>query len=74
MAGHYKDSLFRSLFSDKAALLELYNSIKGTHYNENTEVEINTLSETLFSLSTNDVAFIIDRKLVVFEEHQSTIN
>jgi predicted transposase YdaD len=74
MASHYKDSLFRSLFSDKKALLELYNSIKGTHYDEKNELEINTLSETLFTQGKNDVSFVIDGKFVVVGEHQSTIN
>ena len=49
VGNHYKDSLFRSLFSDKKALLELYNSIKGTHYDEQTELVINTLTETMFA-------------------------
>ncbi|MDR3056607.1 MAG: hypothetical protein LBU84_00520, partial [Prevotella sp.] len=55
-------------------LLDLYNSIKGTHYDKNTELVINTLSETLFTHQKNDVSFIINRKLVVLTEHQSTIN
>ncbi|GHU48074.1 hypothetical protein FACS1894200_04460 [Spirochaetia bacterium] len=74
MGNHYKDSLFRSLFDNKTELLKLYNSIKGTHYDENTELHINTLAETVFSHQKNDVSFIIDRMLVVLAEHQSTIN
>jgi predicted transposase/invertase (TIGR01784 family) len=74
MGNHYKDSLFRSLFCDKQSILELYNSIKGTNYDENTQVIINTLSETLFTQTKNDVSFIVDGKLVVLAEHQSTIN
>jgi hypothetical protein len=74
VGNHYKDSLFCSLFSDKKALLELYNSIKGTHYDERTELTINTLTETIFTHQRNDVSFIIDRRLVVLTEHQSTIN
>ncbi|MHC6202413.1 RpnC/YadD family protein [Breznakiellaceae bacterium SP9] len=74
MGNHYKDSLFRSLFSDKQALLELYNSIKGTQYDEQTELIINTLPETLFTHQRNDVSFLIDRRLVLLAEHQSTIN
>jgi hypothetical protein len=37
VGNQYKDSLFRSLFSDKQTLLELYNSIKRMHYDERTE-------------------------------------
>ncbi|MHC6202963.1 hypothetical protein ACYULU_07195 [Breznakiellaceae bacterium SP9] len=72
MGNHYKDSLFRSLFSDKKALLELYNGIKGIHYNEQTEPIINTLPETLFTHQRNDVSFLLDRRLVLLAEHQST--
>ncbi|MHC6202414.1 hypothetical protein ACYULU_04380 [Breznakiellaceae bacterium SP9] len=72
MGNHYKDSLFRSLFSDKQALLDLYNSIKETHYDEQTELIINTLPETLFTHQRNDVSFLIDGRLVIFAEHQST--
>lgn len=32
----YKDSLFRFVFAEKKDLLELYNAINGSHY-ENTE-------------------------------------
>jgi hypothetical protein len=66
VGNHYKDSLFRSLFSDKKALLELAettfptNSIKGTHYDERTELVINTLTETIFTHQRDDVSFIID--------------
>jgi hypothetical protein len=74
VGNQYKDSLFRSLFSDKQTLLELYNSIKGTHYDEKTTLVINTLTETIFTHQQNDVSFIIDRRLVILVEHQSTIN
>ncbi|GHU25297.1 hypothetical protein FACS1894164_14190 [Spirochaetia bacterium] len=55
-------------------LLKLYNNLKGTHYDKTTEVVINTLSETFFTHKKNDVSFIINRKLVVLAEQQSTIN
>ena len=54
--------------------MELYNSIKGTNYDEHTELVINTLQETLFTHQKNDVSFLIDGKLVVLAEQQSTIN
>ena len=74
MGNHYKDSLFRSLFDNKTSLLELYNSIKGTSYGASTDLSINTLSETLFSHLKNDVSFILEGKLIILVEHQSTIN
>jgi hypothetical protein len=72
--GAYKDSLFRSLFNNKKAILSLCNAINGTNYDENTEVVINTLSETLFTARKNDVSAFIDGKLLLLEEHQSTPN
>jgi hypothetical protein len=75
MGNTYKDSLFRSLFNDEAAALELYNSIKGTHYDLHTsDIEINTLPETFFTHEKNDVSFLLDKKLIIICEHQSTIN
>jgi hypothetical protein len=74
MAGMYKDSLFRSLFGNKEAFLSLYNAVSGSSYGEDTEVAINTLSDTLFTSKKNDVSGIIDRKLVVVAEHQASAN
>ncbi|MDR0639648.1 MAG: hypothetical protein LBG27_12235 [Spirochaetaceae bacterium] len=74
MGSMFKDTLFRSLFSDKKAFLSLYNAVSGTHYGEDTEVVINTLNETLFTSRKNDVSGIIDEKLVVIAEQQASIN
>jgi hypothetical protein len=71
----YKDSLFRSLFGNKKAALELYNALHGTDYTErDAEITINTLGESLFTPQKNDLSFIINGKLVVLVEHQSSIN
>ena len=71
----YKDSLFRSLFGNKKSALELYNALHGTNYSErDTEVVINTLGESLFMPQKNDLSFIINGKLVILVEHQSSIN
>jgi hypothetical protein len=74
MSGVYKDSLFRSLFNNKEAFLSLYNAVSGKNYDENTEVVINTLTETLFTMKKNDVSGIIAKKTVVIAEHQSSLN
>ena len=71
----YKDSLFRSLFGNEKAALELYNALHGTDYSErDAEITINTLGESLFSPQKNDLSFIINGKLVILVEHQSSIN
>jgi hypothetical protein len=55
-------------------LLELYNALEGTSYSNPNLVKINTLSGILFTKMRNDISFIIDGKIVVLVEHQSTIN
>ncbi|MDR0759904.1 MAG: hypothetical protein LBF74_07315 [Treponema sp.] len=74
MSGIYKDSLFRSLFNNRTAFLSLYNAVSGKNYDENTEVLMNTLPETLFTMRKNDVSGIIAGKLVLATEHQSSLN
>jgi hypothetical protein len=70
----YKDSVFRSIFNNKKNLLELYNAIEGTNYQDESIIEINTLEEAIFSARKNDISFSVNKKMVVLIEHQSTIN
>jgi hypothetical protein len=70
----HKDSVFTALFSDKKCLLELYNAIEGTHYEDESRIELNTLQNVLFMDRLNDISFTLDGRLVVLIEHQSTIN
>jgi hypothetical protein len=74
MAGMFKDTLFRSLFSDERAFLSLYNAVSGANYGDDTEVVINTLSETLFSSRKNDVSGLVDFRLLILKEQQASIN
>jgi hypothetical protein len=71
---NHKDSVFTKLFGNAKNILELYNAIKGTNYGEDTEIEIITLSDAMFLNQLNDIAFVIDKKLVVLMEHQSSRN
>jgi hypothetical protein len=71
----YKDSLFRSLFGNEKAALALYNALHGTDYREqDTEISINTLDRALFTMQKNDLSFLLNGRLVVLIEHQSSIN
>jgi hypothetical protein len=70
----YKDSVFTKLFDNPVHLLALYNAITGKSLPADTPVEIATLTDVLFTHLRNDIAFVIDGKLVVLIEHQSTIN
>ena len=70
----FKNTVFTKLFSEPAALLELYNALSGSSYSTDTAVEINTLEDILFMEMANDISFTIDDKLVILIEHQSTIS
>jgi hypothetical protein len=70
----YKDSLFSFLFSDPAALRELYSALEGITLPPDVPITVNTLRDVLFMERINDISFTIDDKLVILLEHQSTIN
>ena len=71
---NYKDSTFRKLFNDKEKLIELYNALSGSNYGSDVEIEIITLENAIMGDRKGDVVFRIDGKIIVFMEHQSTIN
>ncbi|WP_346708817.1 hypothetical protein [Massilistercora timonensis] len=70
---NYKDRLFRFVFNNKKDLLDLYNAISGTDYNDPEELEVNTLENVLYLAMKNDLSFLIDAELNLYE-HQSTYN
>ena len=69
----YKDTVFRMLFSDRKNLLSLYNAINGTAYENADDLEIVTLENAIYMGMKNDLAFIIDTNLFLYE-YQSTYN
>ena len=69
----FKDTVFRMLFSDKEALLSLYNAINNSHYTDSGALEIVTLENAIYMGMKNDLAFILDMNLYLYE-HQSTMN
>lgn len=69
----YKDRLFRFVFRDKKDLLELYNAINGTDYQNTEELEINTLEDVLYLGMKNDLSFLLCSSMNLYE-HQSTWN
>jgi len=68
----HKNSVFTMLFDDKAVLLELSNALFGTRYGADTPVEITTLKNVLSRGRVNDLSYILDDRLIVLIEHQST--
>lgn len=69
----YKDTMFRMLFTEKENLLSLYNAINGTHYTDADDLEMNTLENAIYMGYKNDISFVINLQLYLYE-HQSTIN
>ena len=69
----YKDTIFRRLFSEKESLLSLYNAVNGSDYENPEELEIVTLENAVYMNMRNDLAFVIDYSLHLYE-HQSTYN
>ena len=72
----YKDRLFRFVFGveeNKAYLLSLCNVVSGTDYTDADAIEITTLSDAIYIKMKNDISFLIDSQMNLFE-HQSTFN
>ena len=70
---NYKDTIFRMLFKDKENLLSLYNALNRTSYMDMNGLEITTLENAVYMNYKNDVSFVFDYELMIYE-HQSTMN
>lgn len=67
----YKSRIFEMIFSDKKELLQLYNAMNGTNYDNPELLEINTLENAIYMSMHNDISFVIASQLYLYE-HQST--
>ena len=67
----YKDTVFRMLFTDRNNLLSLYNAVNGSNYEDAEALEIVTLKSAVYMGMKNDLAFIVNTELFLYE-HQST--
>ena len=70
----FKSSVFTHLFREYGKEYELYNAIAPGRFPPDTPVKDVTLSNVLYMDRINDLSFVLGDKLVVFFEHQSTIN
>ena len=64
---------FVLLFQEKEALLSLYNAVGQTDYKDASQLEIVTLENAIYMNMKNDLAFLINLELNLYE-HQSTWN
>ena len=69
----YKDRLFKFIFKEKEDLLQLYNAINGTNYNNPEDIEVNTLEDVIYMGMKNDISFLLTDVLNLYE-HQSTFS
>ena len=69
----FKSTVFIMLFEDKENLLELYNAMTEKHYTDPELLEINTLENAIYMTMKNDISFLIDGRLPLYE-HQSAYN
>ena len=69
----YKDRLFIRIFEHKEDLLSLYNAVNGSDYQNPDELEITTLDNAIYMSMKNDISFLIDGYMSLYE-HQSTFN
>ncbi len=67
----YRSTVFIMLFEEKENLLELYNAMSGKNYTDPELLEINTLENAIYMSIKNDVSFLMDGRLSLYE-HQST--
>ena len=74
----YKDSVFVDLFSnDQTAssnFLSLYNALHGTNLDSAVPLKALRLEQVMYMAFYNDVSYLVDNKMIVLVEHQSTIN
>ena len=69
----YKDTIFRMLFENKENLLSLYNAMNHKNYTDADALQVVTLENSIYMGMKNDLAFILDMNLYLYE-HQSTYN
>ena len=74
----YKDSVFVDLFSNdrtaKDNFLALYNALYNTNYQSTAILQNIRLKQTMYMSFANDVSYLVDNKIIVLAEHQSTVN
>ena len=74
----YKSSVFADYLTEagtnNSRLLEISQATGIVPEGTSPKIEVNTLKDVLYMDRINDVSFVVDGKLVVLIEHQSTVN
>ena len=72
----HKDRLFRLLFGgsySRQNLLDLYNALNDTNYNDLEELQVTTIEDVIYMGMKNDVSILLHSRMALYE-HQSTYN
>ena len=69
----FRDALFRKVFNNKKDLLSLYNALNNTEHTDESLITINTIEDAIYIGYKNDISFIINSELNLYE-HQSSVN
>ena len=75
---NYKDRLFIAIFGrdneqSKKWRLDLYNALNNTNYTDPNALELNTIENVIYITMHNDVSFLVDSQMNLYEQ-QSTYN
>ena len=75
---NYKDSVFVDLFSEdehaRENFLSLYNALHDYPLNSIEKLKNIRLDQVLYMTFYNDVSYLVEDKIILLAEHQSTIN
>ena len=72
----YQDRLFKAIFGreeHKDWLLSLYNALNGSSYTDPSAIEINTIEGIIYVTMKNDISFLIDSQLNLYEHKKRNL-
>ena len=72
----HKDRLFKFIFGrqteeSKRWRLQLYNALSGTNVTDPDELKINTIENVIYITMHNDISFLVDSEINLYEEQSS---
>ena len=71
---NYKDRLFKFIFGNpenKEWTLSLYNAVNGSHYENADEIVFTTIEDAVYMSMRNDVSFLVDNIMNLYEQQAS---
>lgn len=73
----YRDRLFIAIFGkdterSKHWRLDLYNVLNGTNYTDPNALELNTIENVIYIKMYNDVSFLVDSQMTLYEQQSET--